>query len=107
MQEINQSEEQLIYVTLIRPIRKELTLHVTLIRPIRKELTLHVVSGKTVGYFMSNRTLEERVPIFLDHVKKYNDKKKAEEIQDNLKQEQPSMFQAVKQYFGFDTAPAT
>jgi len=63
--------------------------------------------GKTVGYFMSNRTLEERVPIFLDHVKKYNENKKAEETQDNLKQEQPSMFQTVKQYFGFDTAPVT
>ena len=37
--------------------------------------------GKTVGYFLSNRDLEARVPILLEYVKKYDDFKKLESEQ--------------------------
>lgn len=47
--------------------------------------------GKTVGYFMSNRSLEERIPILLDYVTKYNESKKPKE--------DPSIVEKVKQWF--------
>ena len=43
-------------------------------------VTQYVINpdGKTVGYFMSNRGLEERVAILLGHVDRYNECKKSE-----------------------------
>ncbi|KAL5252730.1 hypothetical protein ACHWQZ_G015479 [Mnemiopsis leidyi] len=60
--------------------------------------------GKTVGYFMSNRNLEERVPIFLDHVQKYNEHKAAMSAKENV---QPSILDSVKQLIGLSSSPAS
>ena len=60
--------------------------------------------GKTVGYFMSNRDLDERVPIFLDHVQKYNEHKAAILAEENA---QPSILESVKQLIGLSPSPAS
>jgi protein SCO1/2 len=64
--------------------------------------------GKTVGYFLSNRGLEERVPIFLDHVERYKEKKLADAAA-AVEQEQSELtvLEKVRQFFGVSASPAT
>ena len=53
-------------------------------------------NGKCVGYFMSNRGLDDRVKILLDHVTNYD-------ALNSVSDSNNSIFSSLKQYLGLDT----